>query len=280
MRKILFVFLPFLFSILFLLVFYFLIIKNSGKGALQTTTEPKSQVFLNGKLIGQTPLCKCEGENMLNIGEYKLKLVPLEGGFLPYQETIKINKSVLTVVDRSFYSQASSEGSTITLHKLKDSKTLELLVLSIPVETEVILDGTKKGTTPLLLKDITASDHEIRLEKKGYKEKTIRIHTVTGYKLAATVYLSVDDSIPSIVLDNEETKDSTKSASKVAKVTILDTPTGFLRVRDQASLNGLEIAKVAPQESYDLIEEGDGWFKIKLKDGKEGWVSSQYSKKE
>jgi len=29
-----------------------------------------------------------------------------------------------------------------------------------------------------------------------------------------------------------------------------------------------------------VLEEKDGWFKIRLEEGQEGWISSQYAQKE
>jgi uncharacterized protein YgiM (DUF1202 family) len=60
----------------------------------------------------------------------------------------------------------------------------------------------------------------------------------------------------------------------------LQTPTGFLRVRDQASLNGAEIGQVKPGETYALLDEQTGWYQIKLTNGKTGWISSQYAQKQ
>jgi uncharacterized protein YgiM (DUF1202 family) len=59
----------------------------------------------------------------------------------------------------------------------------------------------------------------------------------------------------------------------------LQTPTGFLRVRDQASLGGAEIGQVKPGETYTLLDEQSGWYKIKF-NNKEGWISSQYAQKQ
>jgi hypothetical protein len=64
-----------------------------------------------------------------------------------------------------------------------------------------------------------------------------------------------------------------------AQVEILDTPTGFLRVRATPSTGASEITQVDPGEKFPLLEERAGWYKIKLTDGKEGWVSGQYAKK-
>ena len=46
------------------------------------------------------------------------------------------------------------------------------------------------------------------------------------------------------------------------------------------SIASSEIAQVKPGESYELIEDKDNWFKIKLTDGKVGWISSSYAVKQ
>jgi uncharacterized protein YgiM (DUF1202 family) len=53
-----------------------------------------------------------------------------------------------------------------------------------------------------------------------------------------------------------------------------------LNVRENSSVFSAKIGEVKPGESHELIEEIQGWFKIKLIDGKTGWVSSTYAVKE
>lgn len=272
MKKILFVFVPFL---LFAIPIYFFLIKGESKGALQVTSVPKSDVYLSGKLIGQTPLCKCEGKDMIQIGEYNLRLVPKEGGFSPYEQKVVIGKSVLSVVDRTFDKEGEASGSTITLSPLSN-KEIQVLALSFPEGAEVYMDNNLSGITPLLLKNITESDHELTFKKQGYKQKTLKIKTNPGFKLTALGFLGINlnAEIPSPV------SSSPTPTVQIAKVLILQTPTGFLRVRESNSLSSAEIGRVNPGESFELVSEESGWFQIKLTDAKVGWVSSQYAQKE
>ena len=60
---------------------------------------------------------------------------------------------------------------------------------------------------------------------------------------------------------------------------VKNTPTGFLRVRDKPSLNGLEIGRVNPGEKLILLEELSGWVRIRMANEKEGYVSSAYISK-
>lgn len=285
MKKLLLFLLPLILAVAVFSLVVFLNLRSSAKGALQVTSKPKSQVFLNGKIIGQTPLCKCDSSEMLEEGDYTIRLVPLEGSNSPFSEKIKISKGVLTVVDRTFGKDATSEGSIISLSPLGDSKSLELLIISFPDNAQVYIDSNLSGNTPLLQKNLTESDHEIKLSKEGYRGKSIKIRTVLGYRLTVLAFLGVDlealTASPSSNLQSPEAKTSTPSGSLLKnKVIILQTPTGFLRVRKDNNLNSAELSRVYPNENFDLLEETTGWFKIKLSDGKTGWVSSQYAQKQ
>lgn len=59
-------------------------------------------------------------------------------------------------------------------------------------------------------------------------------------------------------------------------VTIKDTGTGWLRVRDQASSAGVEVAKVTVGASYPYVSSLNGWYEITYLPGKNGWISGQY----
>lgn len=251
----------------------FLLNKNLGKGALQVTSEPVSRVYLNGKAVGQTPLCRCELKDMLDVGSYSIRLVPMEGNFAPFEQKIPISAKVLTVVDRSFGEGGESSGSIISLEKLSDKNDISLSVVSFPPAAKLLLDSGQIGLTPVKTSDLTESDHEIKLTKEGYKDKLIRIRTVKGYQLNTLVFLGANpiQASPSAIAS---------PVPSITKILILDTPTGFLRVRKEPSIASEQIGQVLPGEKYDLLEEQSGWFKIKLKDQSSGWVSSQYSQKQ
>lgn len=277
MRKILIILAVLLLLALFGFSVQFFILKASGKGAMQITSTPKSNVYLNGKLIGQTPLCKCDSADMIASGEYSVRLVPVDSTDVAvFEKNVKIQKSILTVVDHIFGSGVTSESSIITLSPLRNAKDVELLILSFPDKAEVFLDNSEAGFTPLLLKNVTASDHEVKLTKPGYREKVIRIKTTSGFKLESTIFLGV---APEQLITPTASPSASPTPTKQT-IRILQTPTGFLRVRAEASITSSEIARVNPGESYDLIDQTDGWYKIKLSKDKEGWISAIYSEKQ
>lgn len=275
MRKLLVIVSPLVLALAAFIGVLLYLSRNEGKGALQVTATPKSNVYLNGKLIGTTPLCKCEAPDFLPAGQYTLRLTPLEGSFSPFEERIAITKSVLTVVDRTFGPPGSAEGSIISLDPLSTDKTQQMFLLSFPDNATVFVDNNPVGTTPLLLKSLTESDHEVKLVREGYKDKKIRIRTVRGYKLTLEVFLGVRENLLA------PPASPTPVPSQVPmRVVILTTPTGFLRVRDTDSLAGAEVGRVFPGETYDLVSESSGWYQIKLPGDVVGWISSQYATKQ
>jgi len=281
MKKIILFIVPLLLAVIIFFGVTFFLDTSSGKGALQVTSIPKASVYLNDKKIGNTPLCKCEPKDLIKTGEYTIKLIPDEKDFKPFEEKITINKSTLTVVDREFLEGLQGNGNIITLSLISDKKTPELLVISVPKDANVFLDNNAVGATPLILKDVTESDHNLSVTKDGYKDRTIGIRTVAGYKLTSLVFLGINpiSSSPSA------TQVATGSATiTIQKVVILDTPNGFLRVRKNNSTTSPEITRVSDGETLELIDEKEGWFEIKLASLsgglKTGWVSSDYAEKQ
>jgi len=279
MKKFLFLLAPFVVVVLIFSTVIFFLSQNKGKGALQVTSTPLAKVYLNNQFIGQTPLCKCELKDMIAAGDYTIKLVSTEGNFDQFEQKITISSKVLTVVDKTFGPQGLGSGSIISLSPITGKKDAQISTVTFPDMAEVFLDNSLQGQTPLLLKGITESDHELKLTKEGYKDKIVRVRTVLGYKLDTLIFLGINPDFASA--SAAQIASSSATALPTAKVLILQTPTGFLRVRDQASLNGAEVAQVKPGETHPLLDDKTtGWYQIQLTDGKNGWISSQYAQKQ
>ncbi|MBI2036497.1 PEGA domain-containing protein [Candidatus Microgenomates bacterium] len=267
MKKVLALFIPLLVAALIFGIFQFISSSESAFSALMITSQPSAEVFLDNVSLGKTTF----SGDKITPGEHTVKLIPVgSSGLFNFEQKIRFEKGVMTVVDRTFRStEAESEGSIISLEKLSQKNAVEIAVTSAPDASEVKLDEQPQGVTPLLLKNVTASDHVITLSKDGYNNKTLRLRPTEGFRLTATVKLSIK-------LIGEASISAEKVASQSAQIRILDTPTGFLRVRKEAATTSEEIAKVLPGETYPMLENKANWYKIKL-NGKEGWVSSQYA---
>ncbi|MDP2637467.1 MAG: PEGA domain-containing protein [Candidatus Levybacteria bacterium] len=279
MKKVLLFLAPLFVAVTIFFIILFFLNNKSGKGALQVTSVPKSAVYLDEKLIGTTPLCACELPQMIDVGDYTIKLVPSEGGFRPFEEKIIINKGTLTVVDRTFADSGSSDASVISLSPLSGKKDIEILVISLPDKANVFLDNNPVGITPLLLKNVSESDHDLRITRDGYKDKSLKIKTALGFKLSSLIFLGVNPDLSEQAPVASISAEPTPTID-LPTVLILNTPTGSLNVRESSSISSAKVGEVKPGESYELIEEVQGWFKIKLSDDEIGWISSSYAVKE
>lgn len=253
------------------------IIAPKGKGALQVTSNVKSAVFLNNKPVGTTQLCLCDPGNTVKEGEYELKIVPEDKNIEPFTAKVKINPNVLTAIERTFLPGSLASTYILTLEKTND-KNPQIFIASIPDGALVTLDGEESGVTSLSLESISSSEHEVEIQKQGFAKKTVRVRAVPFYKLILNVVLGTEGEESVAQATPTVTPAPTKKSGPL--VLIKNTPTGFLRVRQDPSTGGKEIGRVTPGESYPLVDENTSWFKIELTDGTTGWISKTYAAKE
>ncbi len=276
-------------------------LNQGGPAALQISSTPTATVFLDGNSVGITPYF----DDQLTPGEHTVKLVPeaTTDQLVSWESKVTLVANILTVINRTLgSSEDSSSGETLSLEKIakKDSASLE--VISIPDQAVVKVDGEPKGFAPVLIEDLSAGDYQVVVSAPGYQEKSISAHTVTGYKLTVAVQLAKEEegteeeeATPSAEKKEEEeeaeeeettptptTKAEATPTASVDKpyVRIKETPTGWLRVREEPSTDdeSTELAKVNPGETYPYLGKTEsGWHKIEYEEGEEGWVSGVYS---
>ncbi|MBI4129836.1 SH3 domain-containing protein [Candidatus Roizmanbacteria bacterium] len=246
---------------------------TSDDGQLKVETQPKTTVFVNGENKGSTPY-----QGKFSPGSYEVKLLPEnETTTLTWQQQVAINKGVQTYITATLgTTDATSSWEIVTLEQLKRGET-ELSIFSQTDSSEIFINDERKGTTPLSFKDITTGMHGIRLTAPGFTERIVQLKVTPGYKIGVTSHLaSLAPQPPGTPDQGEQT---TPSEQSQVTVTILDTPTGWLRVRAEPATSGEEIGRVTPGEEYPYLEEQEGWFKIEYEKGKEGWISGQYAEK-
>lgn len=253
------------FLLVFFLVGYF---KPKAAGLLIETT-PQSQVFLNNEMVGNTPF-----EITREPGEVVVKLVPQSKDLTSFETKIDLVEGIKTVLKREFgKTEEESSGIIISFQKETNKKQTSIAIISIPDASQVSIDGLVKGFTPFKTTNILPSDHEITITVPNYKEGRYLLKTVEGYKLTAIVKLAPDKE------KKENEKKEEKDEDNKIKVEILDTPTGFLRVRSEPSTAGKELTTVTPGQKFVLLKEDNdtGWYKIESSPS--GWISNQYSRK-
>lgn len=276
-----------------------------GEAILKVSSNPATTIFLDNQNIGKTPF-----EDKVAAGEYTLKLIPEStvDTAVSWEGKVTLSPNLLTFVNRDLgSSDLTTGGEILTLEKI-NSKKAELAVTSTPDGAVVTLGNDEKGKTPLVVEDVEPGNYDLTLTSSGFGTRTVKIKTTQGYKLTTAFQLAATGELaasPSPTPEGSPTaspksspkatpKSSPKAsgeasasaspkskASPPAKpyVEILDTPTGFLRVRANPSTSGEEVGRVDPGEFYSLLDEDNGWYKIEYEKDKEGWISGQYAEK-
>jgi len=245
---------------------------NPPKALLVVETEPPSQVFVNGEQVGKTPF---EGEFEEN--EIDLKLVPesFEQALMPYEAKVFLTSGVETIVRRQFGAEEGmSQGEELSFEKQANG-SVSLSIVSVPDGASVYVDQNYVDLAPVKYEDVGPGIHQVTLQAEGYKERSFSVQLVAGYGLTAFVEMArTPQEEP-----QEETASSEAEAQEEQIVVILDTPTGFLRVREEASTTASEIAQVEPEEEYVLLatSEDEDWYEIQLDEEETGWISADYA---
>ncbi|MDP3724675.1 MAG: PEGA domain-containing protein [bacterium] len=236
---------------------------EGGKAALRVTAEPEATVFLDGEHVGKTPLSK-EG---LPTGRKTLRLVREDAA---WTQEVEFIGSVWTMVAHRFAPAPEEEATEI----VTGTRGEGMILTSVPDGAKVVVDEEQVGMTPLSLPTAALGPHSVRLEKEGYESRSIvGLHVEKGFATNVFMQLPRLGQPPS---KSELPKEASVSAVQKQEVRVLETATGWLRVRGSPSLSGVEIAKLTTGDTVPLLEEGDGWVKVKLEDGTDGWVSQQF----
>jgi hypothetical protein len=287
---------------------YSLVRRSQPNAGLKIDTSPSSLVFVDNVEMGSTPVDK-----LFPPGEVTIKLIPnsTSSAISTYQTKVRLSEKTYTIIKRDFgSSDISSAGEIISLQPQSDPTPSLSVITSSPDTASVLVDGQPQGFTPLSLSSMSAGTHQITITAPGFASRTISAQTVNSYKLIITVKLSAlaPTPIPILTLTPTPTQIATPSTTlipsptskitstpKVAPtlkisptpampkpyVTILDTPTGFLRVRSSSSVAGTEVGQVKPGENYSLLDTAvSGWYliKVELDATSSGWISPQYAK--
>jgi len=276
--------------VIFILTKFFFFNQKNTYGKLTVTSSPTASVFIDNLLFGETPL----REEKYKVGEYLIKLIPkgVATDTASWSGKVNIEKNVLTYVNFDLgSSDLLTAGEIFTLKKSNTAKKGygEIYVETEPDRAIVYLDNDEKGVSSLILENVPAGVHELSVFMPGFFKRTQKINLDSGYRLYAKFKLAVDQSQKFITPKlNQEATDSAKIQEKTT-IIIKETPTGWLRVRQEPSLGASELAKIKVGEKYQLLEEKEGWYKIKFNGNKDGlvegefdvgWISSSYAQKE
>lgn len=234
------------------------------KSGIEIVSEPIAKVYLNGKESGTTPY----KNNSLKPGKIQIKLDD-EGGN-SWEKEIKLENNVTTVINWDF---KNNENNGYILSMEKTGEKGSILVNSNPSGAVIYVDGELKNSSPAKIEGVNEGDRKISINYPGYTSINLIVKMVKGYQLVIDSKLEEQNkSEDSVSLNPTPTKTLRNS------IKIKETETGWLRVRQEANSGAIEIGKVTPGESYELIQEKDGWYEINF-ENKNGWISTKYAEK-
>lgn len=283
-----------LFGIFGIIILYQIFsLKFNKEGTLEINSSPEASVFLDNNLLGKTPFSKSK----LKEGEYSLKLVPenVATTTASWSGKVQIISGKITSVDRELGGDDPSSGGVVV--RVENTKDTAKNTGQISIETEpsgaiIYLDSEEQKTAPHTLMDVALGDHEIAVFSPGFFRRSQKITIEkTGDKIVAEFKLAVDPTYkkvevaPIVEIEGSSSAKTTKKTESTGKATatagvgevlIKDTPTGWLRVRKDASATSEELAKVDSGTTFKKLDSKNGWVEIEYATGKQGWVSAQY----
>lgn len=298
---------------IFILIKIFIIDRKPQSGNLKVLSSPIASVFVDNKNVGKTPL-----DVTIAAGEHMVKLIPeaTAGDTAQWSGKVMVNAGTRTFVDRELgNSDTTSSGIVFSIKKATGSAgdSGEIEINSEPTGAITYLDNDEKGISSMVMEKVSPGEHELSIYSPGFIRRSQKVNVEAKYRIVADFKLAIDptykpvdqpEATPSATTDNEATtgaKVTPKATPKTtptpkpaeqsplggatpkpgAKVFVVvkDTPTGWLRVREEPSVAASESAKVNPGDKFELLEEKSGWQKIEYIAGKFGWVSGQYTEK-
>lgn len=251
---------------------YYFVFRWQRYSGINIDTIPKARVYLNGKDVGVTPYVN---EN-LKPGDYKLRLSAVleDGQENDFQTQLKLIPGTIAVVNRVFgKTQLDSWGVVISFDKINYPQAA--LYLASNPDALVRINNVERGLTPQKVSIDKIDKHELTFQRDGYASQSFTVVPEIGYQLNVIADLGSIKDLREDSNASSSAQNNITSQESGQYATVSNTPTGFLRMRFEPSINSVEVGQVLPGESYPILASQSGWVKIKTQVA-EGWVTSEY----
>lgn len=286
-------------------------LERKNVGGLQVITENSSaSLFLDGQYLDKSPYIN----KSIKPGQYTLRIEPEDKNLTPHETQVAIRRSLLTVVTWKPGPTAETSGGVVYEMEPIQSRHGELVFITIPDNALVKVDQQEQQFSPVTIKDLEPGLHQYEIFLTAYETQQHSINILAGHRVTVTAKLA---RLPEV--DQETTRSTitppasnstalaaasgaaaTQSAStsqsasaaanlagRIPKPRVTITATNYfqdevevLRVRDKASNAGQEVGLAEVGAVYPYAgETSQGWYKINF-NGKQGWVSTQFSQLE
>lgn len=270
-------------------------------GGLKVTSSVPADVYIDSKNAGTTPLSK----SPLDVKKYSVKVVPQSASMAPYETQVKIFSGFETTIDWTFgATKDDSSGFVFELEGAHKRDAVELEIITSPDNVPVTINNENKGFSPLVLDSLPEGDYQLGLQAPGFLPVTRGIRLLKGKRLLITAKLArkplevaspsaslvplptpIPTPVPKVTpkptpkLTTTTASGSATTTLKKPYVQVLDTPTGFLRVRDSASASGVVLGQLNVGDTAPYAgQTQNSWYKIIFNTASSAWVSGQYAK--
>ena len=85
-----------------------------------------------------------------------------------------------------------------------------------------------------------------------------------------------DDAAPTEATESSASALSSSDSNGVKMATI-KTGEGVLRIRKEPNSDAENIGFISPNDEVKVLDETDGWLKIEIEEGSEGYINSDYA---
>jgi hypothetical protein len=202
---------------------------------------------------------------------------PSDGSFNePTEEFIIDINATLSYGDHELEIRATDSAGNPTIRWKRfiviycGPQTGSIFISSSPLGADVYLDGSYRGTTPLVVKDVDVGLHRVKVSKPGYKESTDYVYVSAGKRISVQFSLSVQPasiyvlSTPSganVYLDGEY-RGTTPTGLSVSPGSheIKLTKPGYKDYNTTIFIGAGEIRRIqAKLSEVEVDSDGDGW---------------------
>lgn len=244
------------------------------KSGVEIMSYPTAKVFIDNKEAGMTPYKNVT----LKPGEVEIRL---EARGSRWTKNVELKDNVNTIINWEFgESEKDSGGYLLFMERTGDEKRSGLMISASPDKAAVTIDGEIKEFTPMRIDDMGQGDKQVAITFPGYKSINLYVKALVGYQLVIEAKMVEEKANQTpeteLELEVEPVEEVVESKDEVI---IKETETGWLRVRESSSSASREVMRINPGETYELLDEGNGWYKISLDEEASGWISARYADK-
>lgn len=154
------------------------------------STGGKSEVYLDGEKLGETPLSL----DNLSPGDYSMEIKRVTSNqdfYTTITKEIHIEHNTRTLVEVEIGPSEQFSSTSVVYFRENDSRETSIYVSTNPPEATVTFDNGNVGSSPVVIEDAIPGEHIIKVALSGYEEKEISVISRDGYTLIAEFDLMI-----------------------------------------------------------------------------------------